>query len=844
MKKTLLTMAAALALVGCSKSELVETPIQEQNAIAFGTYLGDNAQTRASVVTTETLGVDGFGVNAYYTGQNNYAAGAELNFMQNTKVTYNKDNQKWEYSPVKYWPNNSGDKVSFFAYGPYAKNAGDNNITQNGTSLGFVVPAEVKNQVDLIYNTNYNGTIDQTKPSVEELIHFQFGHALSRISLTVEAAVDEVTNGNNLLDGNTRINVKKVALVSNTDTDPLKPTGPFYTNGTLSLLNPGTADDGTPNSPWSNLTGSQGFVFNATDHFYHTVKDVGAENMTDDKIDVVQLTRFNASEPQRLLNDDSYLMVIPQEDAEFKIYIEYDVISGGYENNGTGTYDESAITNKITSSEALKVTFEQGKAYNFNLVLGMTSVKVDAEVAEWGDEIDGGEVWLPGDEDDVDELTATSLVYNANHEIVINSAKNLAEVRDLINNREIYKVNYQETDDTGNYYKVYKVNVKGEPDEEYKSFHEAYLMQVDDIDLGAYDNWVPIGSSYETSFNGHYKVDTNGDHHFSISNLKITSASVYAGLFGYTTGNIENVKMESVNIGTEDAPLDADYAAAIAGHASGTLTSCSVTSGQIYGKQVAGLVAAGNNAFFTDCSNTATVVSGSGDAAGIYAGDGGLIESCVNTCAVTSTGGKAAGITICTPEITDAKNSGNISGYEYAGGIAAYQNNNGSKIVASYNTANVTCSNGYAGGIVGYTYGESFEACYNTANTISGKFAGGIIGYWCIKGNETPLDAKLTSCYSTTANITATTDGKAGALCGEVNVETTEGRNSVTYTTCYYSDFMGSAIGNNENAEGITFIDDSEGKTWTEATTAMNNNISDWLYSSADGAAPTLSAAE
>ncbi len=407
-------MAAALALVGCSKSELVDTPVQDQNAIAFGTYVGDNAQTRASIVTTETLGVDGFGVNAYYTGTTPFADGAELNFMQNTKVTYNKDNQKWEYSPVKYWPNNTfvNDKgetqyemVSFFAYGPYAKGGEANNIKLDGTSLEFVVANEVKDQVDLIYNTNYDGTINQTKPSVEELIHFQFGHALSRISFTVEAAVDEVVNGNNLLDGNTRINVKKVALVSDKyDAAATSQAGPFYTGGTLSLL------EADKDNPWISTTledtqKGQGFVFNATDHFYHTVKDVNAEDMEGSKIDVVQLTRFNASEPQRLLNEDSYLMVIPQEDAEFKIYIEYDVISGGYVNGtgeGTGVYDESAIANKITKAITKPITFEKGKAYNFNLVLGMTSVKLDADVDEWDEEIDGDDEWLPENEEPTD----------------------------------------------------------------------------------------------------------------------------------------------------------------------------------------------------------------------------------------------------------------------------------------------------------------------------------------------------------------------------------------------------------------------------------------------------------
>ena len=489
MKKNFLwIMAAALALVGCSENELLEQQIQDENAIAFDTYVGDNAQTRATVIDNTVLGVKGFGVNAYYTAQEDFAEGAELNFMQNTKVTLNPDkgdNGLWEYSPVKYWPNNAGDKVSFFAYGPYAKDGDANGMVVNGTSIDFTVASEVKEQVDLIYNTNEE-TMNAQKQAVNERIHFQFAHALSRISFTVEAAVDETTNGTNLLDGNTRINVKKVALVGdagyNADSDPQD--GPFYTTGTLNLL---------PNADerWSSTTGGQGFVFDggtvdgdgSDNEFYHTVKDVCAEN--DTEVNVVQLTRFNASEPQRLLNDESYLMVIPQEGAQFKIYIEYDVISGGNDNDGTGTYDESAIVNKITSTQPLTVTFEQGKAYNFNLILGMTSVKFEASVADWEDATNDyeNEEWLP-------ENVGAQINPNENGVFEIYNAKQLARMRDLVNSGATYTLDEAATR-TGEL-----------------SYAEASYILMDNIDLSEYENWTPIGVTNNTPFKGTF--DGNG----------------------------------------------------------------------------------------------------------------------------------------------------------------------------------------------------------------------------------------------------------------------------------------------------------------------------------------------
>ena len=78
----------------------------------------------------------GFGVFAYYTNADNYDQTFQPNFMYNTHVygaDANTDDtaDSWQYSPIKYWPNEFGsnasygaasddvDKVSFFAYAPF-----------------------------------------------------------------------------------------------------------------------------------------------------------------------------------------------------------------------------------------------------------------------------------------------------------------------------------------------------------------------------------------------------------------------------------------------------------------------------------------------------------------------------------------------------------------------------------------------------------------------------------------------------------------------------------------------------------------------------------------------------
>ena len=70
--------------------------------------------------------------------------------------------------------------------------------------------------------------------------------------------------------------------------------------------------------------------------------------------------------------------VFPQIISNLYVYVEYDVITT--HTNG----DNSTITNRINTPIS-SISFANGKAYSLKLSLGMTSVKVEAEVDEWPD---------------------------------------------------------------------------------------------------------------------------------------------------------------------------------------------------------------------------------------------------------------------------------------------------------------------------------------------------------------------------------------------------------------------------------------------------------------------------
>lgn len=342
---------AALAFVGCAKDEVKSSV---DNAIEFGTYLGRDAQTKGSVFDTETMQGEnvGFGVFAYYTDEQRYSAAATPNFMNNQQVTYN--GSAWTYAPVKYWPNEATDYVSFFAYAPYAESY---TVPESGDPIiDFTVPADVTDHIDLVAAENSH--IDCQKQAVNDVVKFTFKHALSRVGFKVEAVMDEINdqengdkdndndNQDNPITEGTTISVQEVELI-----------GDFYTNGKLNL----NGAVWTPNEEEESKTGS------------YTLE---AEDFT-------AIAEAVTIEPEVLNKDTEYMMLIPTKTIAVKVRVKYTVTTADDKLSG----GESVVENDITSDE-FAFTFDQGKAYTFVLHLGLTSVKLDAEVVDWDEEDD------------------------------------------------------------------------------------------------------------------------------------------------------------------------------------------------------------------------------------------------------------------------------------------------------------------------------------------------------------------------------------------------------------------------------------------------------------------------
>ena len=271
-----------------------------------------------------------------------------------------------------------------------------------------------------------------------------------------------------------------------------------------------------------------------------------------------------------------------------------------------------------------------------------------------------------------------------------------------------------------------------------------------DIDLTGKD-WTPIGTDFHNSYTGTFD---GGGH--TITGLTFTTNDENAGLFGYLNraGTVKNVVMEGVQI----------------------------TSNQIYGGSIGGVVGSSLGGTIENCSVSGSV-SGT-----VYVG--GVVGAQIDG------------------SITGCSSSATVKGMVDVGGVAG-QTNSSATLTACYATGNVTIEiapkkNIAGGGLVGMNGGSGILACYATGNVTS-------------TGSSTGYDVHI-----------------GGFL----------GNNYTTVTACYWKNNHEQGIGFKKAGTGteVTKVDGSV-VTWQKAVDAMNTALqnagSKWRYE-LNGTLPTL----
>lgn len=429
---------------------------------------GDITETNAALKAAD----GGFGVFGYYTKNTVYAYNQSAflpNFMYNQKVSW--ISSKWDYTPVKYWPNGlndldggaggddatltAGGKVSFFAYAPYVATTTitgatssdegivgiSTNSLQGNPTITYQIPST--GMVDLLWgtantsgtdlagndqpgttldnhtitnggSTHYKVNADLTKQQIDGAVKFNFIHALSKVGGSTYDGVEgglQIMLDIDALSGGAEDNNTKVTVKEikiNTDYNH----NGDLTDDVITMYKKGTLDLAT--GIW-------------------TISSDAA-----DRYKVDQLITTAGTSPESQLNPD-----IAEPTTTVDEWSDLSAINGvkiakknvyasGLENSpllfipGTTPKLQFTITyyvrtldtnlaagySEVQQTVSKTVTFANpvliNKKYNFIIHLGLTSVKFEATVANWSADID--------DDSDVDanDQTVVNLPLNVN----------------------------------------------------------------------------------------------------------------------------------------------------------------------------------------------------------------------------------------------------------------------------------------------------------------------------------------------------------------------------------------------------------------------------------------------
>ena len=373
-----LIACAALTMTGCSNDE-INAPQQSQgnNAIEFSTYLGRNAQgSRGTETSTTSIQTSGFGVLAYYTEQNNFADNNKPNFMWNQKVTHNGTN--WEYTPVKYQPTKVGDKVSFFAYAPYAANDNDKGIVLSGNSETGAPTATItlpdddpSKTIDFVAAVQMNKTHDNSA-TANNNVSFTLKHEMTRVK--VQAKLDKSVYSDADAKHKTFVVIKDVKFNDK---------GQFYKSGTYTFSTTNGERGTWAPANASTYTLDLNGVLNTETITAATATGASANGDYKTGVKGLKLVDTTAKD---LFKNSEYLFLIPVSanngdgltDGKATATIEYDIVT-----------EDSKLVAGYSCTSATKTvllpagTLKQGISYNYIFTIKLDEIVLNATVNEW-----------------------------------------------------------------------------------------------------------------------------------------------------------------------------------------------------------------------------------------------------------------------------------------------------------------------------------------------------------------------------------------------------------------------------------------------------------------------------
>ena len=388
MKLKTTIIGFALALTACV-NEGPDLSEQHQRAVGFGSYT-EQFQTRSSDVQRAIPDGGSMGVYAYYHDGSTWAADANAlslddsankllpDFMWNQQCTYSTDLNAFVYTPLKYWPNEESDKLSFIAYYPYTAESPGNPespaspaqtgltplLTNSGKGLpsfNFTVKDDAADQVDLLVS-DLIVDLPQTRDteddpgtpfndlSIYDKVKFLFHHALAKVEFRIVA------------DAEIRKDIVKFRL-TNLGITNIRKTGTLTTS----------YSDGTTTLAWSDQSIEQDYAFKTYEP---------------------QLLM-----PQTILNTAmlnlSYNITFKSDGTTYTYVGSTPVAEEEYTYNN----EASLLLNemKMTGSGAPLTEWLPNHHYIYTIRLRANRIDFEGEVVNWGDEKELEDIPIEGD---------------------------------------------------------------------------------------------------------------------------------------------------------------------------------------------------------------------------------------------------------------------------------------------------------------------------------------------------------------------------------------------------------------------------------------------------------------
>ena len=319
----------------------------------FSCYTSQSSSTRANsnylidgTNNTTIPNGNSIGVFSFYQGSAKWddITFHVASFMNNQQMVASTSNNtvNFTYSPIKYWPNNADDKLSFFAYYPWnnlsngSQDIGVENIEDaSKMCLRLNVKDNPSDQVDVMLsdlikdktnqNTNNNGKIS-----------FVFYHVLSLINIRLSIDPD--------MKSVAKLNINSASITG------LYNAGTCHPSFDASLMK--------PKFTWSPYfksgTSSQQYVLDSN------VLSSSTSNQTGNTLLMV---------PQLLTTDVVF-------------NINYDIIF--IDSKGNEKYRYTNNEQNVVLRNSSNITeWLPGKKYNYTFTLGLKPIKMDATYDEW-----------------------------------------------------------------------------------------------------------------------------------------------------------------------------------------------------------------------------------------------------------------------------------------------------------------------------------------------------------------------------------------------------------------------------------------------------------------------------